>query len=323
MSQHLIAALYKFVELPDYRALQAPVRAFCEAHDIKGTLLLAAEGINGTIAGAPANVKALLAYLRRDPRLSSMTHKESWSNKPPFVRLKVRLKNEIVALGVPGVNPSRMAGTYVKPEDWNALISREDVVVIDTRNTYEVQIGTFKHALNPQLASFSDLPDWLAQQQSSGGCLETKDSKKPKVAMFCTGGIRCEKSTAYLRMQGFDEVYHLEGGILKYLESVPAPGSLWQGQCFVFDERVSVGHGLEPGHYVLCRACGEPLSEEDCKLPSFVKGVSCRHCVDKTSPTKKRGFSERQRQVMLAREKGDLHVGATRTRQRPTSKKKK
>ncbi len=316
MNNYLIAALYQFVELPDHRAMQARLRSFCDAHAIKGTLLLASEGINGTIAGAPDAVHALLAFLRQDPRLSTLTHKESWSDQPPFVRMKVRLKKEIVTLGVPGLNPSRMAGTYVKAKDWNELISRDDVVVIDTRNTYEVRIGTFAQALDPQLAAFSDLPQWLAQQQKPGGRLEEKDSKKPKVAMFCTGGIRCEKSTAYLRMQGFEEVYHLEGGILKYLEEVPAQSSLWQGQCFVFDERVSVGHGLVAGDYTLCRACGEPLSEEDRRLPSFVKGVSCRHCEHDTSATKKQGFSERQRQVTLAKEKGAQHIGATRPRKK-------
>lgn len=310
MNDYLIAALYKFLELPDYRSLQAPIRNFCEAHSIKGTLLLAPEGINGTIAGAPDAVHALLAFLRQDPRLSTLVHKESWSDQPPFVRMKVRLKKEIVTLGVPGVNPSRMAGTYVKAEDWNALISRDDVVVIDTRNTYEVRIGTFAQALDPQLAAFSDLPGWLTQQQKPGGRLAGAGSKKPKVAMFCTGGIRCEKSTAYLRMQGFEEVYHLEGGILKYLEQVPAQNSLWQGQCFVFDERVSVGHGLVAGDYTLCRACGEPLNEEDRRLPSFVKGVSCRHCVQETSAAKKQAFMERQRQVRLAKERGAWHIGA-------------
>jgi UPF0176 protein len=304
------AALYKFVTLPDFAAMQAPLQAFCEANDVRGTLLLAEEGINGTIAGPEAGVRAVLAHLRSDPRLADLDHKESWAHKLPFYRMKVRLKREIVTLGVPGINPNEMAGQYVKPEDWNALISEPDVVVVDTRNDYEVGIGTFKGAVDPKTKSFSELPAWVAEQSAPGGLLAEKDGKKPKVAMFCTGGIRCEKSTAFMRTQGFDEVYHLEGGILKYLETVPEAQSRWQGECFVFDERVSVVHGLATGHYDLCRACRDPISEADKASPLYVAGVSCPHCHDKKTEEQKRGFIERQRQVDYANRRRQPHIGA-------------
>jgi UPF0176 protein len=309
MPAFLIAALYKFVELPDFESMQVPLQACCNANQVKGTLLLAKEGINGTVAGPQAGVRAVLAYLRSDPRLFLLEHKESWSDKPPFVRMKVRLKKEIVTLGVPGVNPSRMAGTYVKPAHWNALIARDDVVVVDTRNDYEVDMGTFKGAINPEVQAFSDLPQWVSRQEQPGGVLHQNDGHKPKVAMFCTGGIRCEKSTALMRMLGYDEVYHLEGGILKYLEHVAQPESQWQGECFVFDERVSVGHGLSPGHFELCRACGHPVGPEDRATASYVKGVSCAHCIDHTSDVQKQRFAERHRQVVLAHQKGRVHIG--------------
>jgi UPF0176 protein len=306
MSKYLTAALYKFVSLPDFRELQAPLLAVCERHRIKGTLLLAEEGINGTIAGLPDDIRHVLDYLRHDPiwqdRLADLEHKESWAGRMPFYRMKVRLKQEIVKLGVPEVKPSEMAGTYVKPEDWNALISAPDVIVVDTRNDYEVAIGTFKGAVNPNTKSFTELPEWVKQEKAL--------HEKPKVAMFCTGGIRCEKSTAYLRSQGFDEVYHLQGGILKYLETVPEDQSLWQGECFVFDERVSVGHGLKQGDFQLCRACRYPLSVEERQSPHFVLGVSCPHCHDKTTPEQKAAFAERQRQVELAEKRHQDHIGA-------------
>ncbi|HEY8118005.1 MAG TPA: rhodanese-related sulfurtransferase [Methylophilaceae bacterium] len=306
MSKYLTAALYKFVSLPDYKELQAPLLACCEANKIKGTLLLAEEGINGTIAGLPENIHALLHYLRNDPifktRLADLEHKEAWAARMPFYRMKVRLKQEIVKLGVPEVKPSEMAGTYVKPEDWNSLISDPNVILVDTRNDYEVAIGTFQGAINPNTKSFTELPAWVKQEQAL--------REKPKVAMFCTGGIRCEKSTAYLRSQGFEEVYHLQGGILKYLETVPEEQSMWQGECFVFDERVSVGHGLKQGDYQLCRACRFPLGPEDRKSPHFVLGVSCEHCYDKTTDEQKQAFAERQRQVELAEKRRRDHIGA-------------
>lgn len=306
MTEFLTAAFYKFVELPDFDDLKAPLLACCEANDVKGIILLATEGINSTIAGPAAGVHAVLAHLRRDPRLADLQHKEAWSARPPFHRMKVRLKREIVTLGVPGISPTLMAGTYVKPADWNALISDPDVVVIDTRNDYEVGIGTFAGAINPAIQSFAMLPEWVQQAPA----LNPASGKKPKVAMFCTGGIRCEKSTAFLRAQGFDEVYHLEGGILKYLETVPETQSLWQGQCFVFDERVSVGHGLTPGQHGLCRACRQPLDDADLASPLFEAGVSCPKCHATTRETQKNSARERQRQWELAKARQQVHIGA-------------
>jgi UPF0176 protein len=290
----LTAAFYQFVSLPDYAQRKAPLLALCEEHRVKGLILLASEGINSTIAGAANDVRAVLAYLRADPLLANLQHKESWSDKPPFHRMKVRLKKEIVTMNVPGISPTHMAGTYVKPQDWNALIADPDVVVVDTRNDYEVEIGTFAHAINPNLKTFAELPDWLDHAKQ----LARPDApgKKPKVAMFCTGGIRCEKSTAYLRSKGYDEVFHLEGGILKYLETVPPAESLWQGECFVFDERVSVGHGLIAGPHALCRACRMPLEEGATESALYEAGVSCPRCHGSTSEAQKSGARERQRQ---------------------------
>lgn len=291
---YLTAAFYLFVTLPDFEARRAPLLALCEQHQVKGLILLAHEGINSTIAGAADDVRAVLAYLRADPLLSCLQHKESWSDKPPFHRMKVRLKKEIVTMNRPGINPTHRAGTYVKPADWNALIANPDVVVVDTRNDYEVEIGSFAHAINPKLKTFAELPAWLDANPQLAGT--SPSNKKPKVAMFCTGGIRCEKSTAYLRAQGFEEVFHLEGGILKYLETVPAEQSLWQGECFVFDERVSVGHGLVPGPHALCRACRQPLEEGASESALFEAGVSCPRCHGITSEAQKSGARERQRQ---------------------------
>ncbi|MCG9891517.1 MAG: rhodanese-related sulfurtransferase [Thermosynechococcaceae cyanobacterium MS004] len=301
MTVFLTAALYKFVELSDFEALQAPLLACCQENNVKGTILLAAEGINGTIAGLPENVYRVLAFLRQDPRLADLTHKESSTNKLPFYRIKVRLKREIVTMGVPGIDPAKMAGQYVKPEDWNALLTDPDVVVVDARNDYEVSVGTFRGAINPQTKSFSELPDWLRQAAAL--------RQKPKVAMFCTGGIRCEKSTAFLRSEGFEEVYHLEGGILKYLETVPETESLWEGECFVFDERVTVVHGLQPGNYELCRACRNPISAADKASELFVEGVSCPTCYGQKTEAQQKAFAERQRQVELARRRNQVHIG--------------
>jgi UPF0176 protein len=302
MTAFLTAALYKFVELPDFAALQSPLFDCCQENNVKGTILLAAEGINGTIAGTAEQVYQVLAFLRQDPRLADLVHKESYAEKPPFYRMKVRLKQEIVKMGVPGINPTQMAGQYVKPEDWNALITDPDVVVIDVRNDYEVGVGTFKGAIDPKTKIFSELPDWVKQEEA------LKD--KPKVAMFCTGGIRCEKSTAFLRSQGFEEVYHLEGGILKYLETVPEEESLWEGECFVFDERVTVRHGLKPGHYELCRACRNPISDAEKESEFYVLGLSCPNCYDQKTEAQKRGLAERQRQIELAKARNQPHMGA-------------
>jgi UPF0176 protein len=301
MSTLIAAAFYQFVDLPDYQALRAPLLARCEALRVKGTIILAPEGINGTIAGDVQDVRAVLQYLRFDPRMSRLEHKESPASSMPFYRMKVKLKREIVTMGVPEVNAARMAGTYVKPEDWNALIDDPDVVLIDARNDYEVELGTFPGAINPQTRSFRELPAWLRAQPAL--------KNKPKVAMFCTGGIRCEKSTAFLRSEGFEHVYHLQGGILKYLEVVPETESRWQGECFVFDERVSVGHGLKPGTYELCRSCRHPLSAADKASPHYEEGVSCPRCYDQLSEDKKRSLLERHRQIELARQRNDSHIG--------------
>ncbi len=305
----LTAALYKFVELPDFAALQAPLLACCESHGVRGTLLLASEGINGTIAGLPEGVHAVLAWLRADPRLTALEHKEAWAEQLPFYRMKVRLKREIVTMGVPEVHPALMAGQYVKPQDWNQLIADPDVVLIDTRNDYEVSIGSFKGAINPATHSFSELPGWVEKEMAAGGKLAASHGKKPRVAMFCTGGIRCEKSTALMRSKGFKEVYHLEGGILKYLETVPQTQSSWEGECFVFDERVSVGHGLAKGDFSLCRSCRDPLSAQDRQSPLYELGVSCAHCHGRTTEEQKRGYRERQRQVELAEARQQAHIG--------------
>ena len=310
MTQYLTAALYKFVELPDFTQLQAPLLERCQQHNIKGTFLLAAEGINGTIAGLPNDVNAVLSYLRSDARLADLTHKKSWASAMPFYRMKVRLKKEIVTLGVPDVHPALMAGQYVKPEDWNDLIAKPHVVVVDTRNDYEVGIGTFTGAVNPATQSFSELPAWVDAQMQPGGALAEVNGTKPTVAMFCTGGIRCEKSTAFLKSKGFGDVYHLEGGILKYLETVPEADSQWQGQCFVFDERVSVGHGLLEGGLALCRSCRDPITVEAVASPLYERGVSCPGCHARTTDEQKAGYRQRQTQVDLAEARKQSHIGA-------------
>ncbi|MEG4519724.1 MULTISPECIES: oxygen-dependent tRNA uridine(34) hydroxylase TrhO [unclassified Microcoleus] len=302
MAYFLTAALYKFVELPDFADLKAPLLDCCNKNNVKGTILLASEGINGTIAGSSEGVHAVLAFLRSDPRFADLVHKESFSEKAPFYRLKIRLKREIVTMGVPDINPRLMAGKYVKPDEWNKLLDDPDVVVVDVRNDFEVSMGTFEGAINPKTKSFSELPEWALQEAA------LRD--KPKIAMFCTGGIRCEKSTAFLRSQGFEEVYHLEGGILKYLETVPEAETRWEGECFVFDERVSVGQGLKPGNYELCRGCRHPISQEDKASELFVLGVSCPHCHDSKTETKKQALSERQRQIELAKRRNQVHIGA-------------
>ena len=300
-SRYVVCALYHFVRLPDYKALQQPLIRLMKAQGVKGTLLLAEEGINGTIAGTRAGIDAVLDFLRQDPRLAALDTKESFDDELPFYRTKVKLKKEIVTMGVEGIDPNRKVGTHVDPKDWNALISQPDVLLIDTRNDYEVQIGTFRNAVNPHTDTFREFPAYVKQHLDP--------QKHRKVAMFCTGGIRCEKSTAYLKEQGFDEVYHLKGGILNYLEKVAATDSLWQGECFVFDNRVSVNHSLEKGDFDQCHACRMPITEEDKHSAVYEKGVSCPHCHGKHSPEQIAHFRERQRQVDLARARGEEHLG--------------
>ncbi|ABO23647.1 rhodanese-related sulfurtransferase [Shewanella loihica] len=302
MSQFVVCALYKFVSLPAFEALQQPLLKEMESLEIKGTLLLASEGINGTVAGSQAGIDSLLAWLDAQPGLDNIVYKLSFDDEMPFYRTKVKLKKEIVTMGVEGIDPRKVVGTYVKPKDWNKLISDPEVLLIDTRNDYEVNIGTFKNAVDPKTQTFREFPDYVKQN------LDPKQHKK--VAMFCTGGIRCEKSTAYLKEQGFDEVYHLEGGVLKYLEEVKPEESLWEGECFVFDNRVSVNHQLEKGQYDQCNACRLPITEEDKQSEHYVQGVSCPHCIDKLSDKQRKRFVERERQVQLAKSRGESHIGS-------------
>ncbi|KAF1049885.1 oxygen-dependent tRNA uridine(34) hydroxylase TrhO [Xylophilus sp.] len=300
----LTASLYRFAALPDCAALQSPLQACCDAHGVRG-LLLAPEGINGTIAGTRAGLQAVLDHLgRSDPRLAGLQPRWAAAPRMPFYRMRVRVKREIVTLGVPGLDAAAHAGTYVAPQDWNALIAQPGMVVIDTRNRYEVAIGSFEGAVDPGTGSFSDFPAWLDAQSQPGGLLEGK----PRVAMFCTGGIRCEKSTALLRVRGFGEVYHLQGGILHYLETVPAPESRWRGACFVFDERVSVGHGLRPAGHTLGRNCRMPLGEAERASPLFMSGVSCPHCHGGLTEERRQSLAERERQTALAERYGREHI---------------
>jgi UPF0176 protein len=298
--RYLTAAFYLFVDLPDCAQFKAPLQALCEAEQVDGLILLAPEGINSTIAGPAQGVHTVLAWLRKQAPFTQLQHKESWSDKAPFRRMRVRIKKEIVTMGVPELRPASQAGHYVSAQDWNALIADPDVLLVDTRNDYEVELGTFDRAINPRIQSFAQLPGWLQAQ----GLL---DPDKPrKVAMFCTGGIRCEKSTALLRAHGLQEVFHLEGGILKYLETVAPDASRWQGECFVFDERVSVAHGVQTGSHQLCRCCRQPLPPGALVSIEFELGVSCPRCFSQTSETQKKSARERQRQWERAKAKAAL-----------------
>jgi len=299
-SEILIAALYRFVRLDDYVELRTPLLDFMLEHEVRGTLLLAREGINGTVAGREAAIDQLLDYLRRDPRLRDLDCTFSRDDEMPFYRSRVKLKKEIVTMGVEDLDPSN-AGSYVKPAEWNALISDPDVTLIDTRNDYESAIGSFDNALHANTTSFREFPEYVRRHLDS--------KKQRKIAMFCTGGIRCEKSTAYLKQQGFEEVYHLQGGILKYLEEVPAEESRWHGECFVFDNRVSVNQALEKGSYDQCHACRRPITETDKQSPQYRPGVSCPFCFAEKSDAERRRFAEREKQVRLARERGAQHLG--------------
>jgi UPF0176 protein len=302
MSKYIVCALYKFVTLENYEAMRQPLLDAMLENHIKGTLLLAAEGINGTISGPREGIDNLLAYLNADVRINPVSSKESLHDDAPFYRTKVKLKKEIVTLGVEGIDPLKTVGTYVKPQDWNALISDPDVTVIDTRNDYEIEIGSFKHAIDPKTQTFREFPEYVKEHLDP--------SKNKKVAMFCTGGIRCEKSTAYLKEQGFDEVYHLEGGILQYLEDVPKEESLWEGDCFVFDNRVAVNHDLEKSIYDQCYACRLPITADDKLSEEFEAGVSCPKCAGTHSDDQIARFREREKQVALADARNESHVGS-------------
>lgn len=308
MSQSIVvAALYKFVTLDDYQALREPLLQCMLDNEVKGTLLLAGEGINGTVSATRAGIDNLLAWLKQDPRFIDIDHKESYCDEQPFYRSKVRLKKEIVTLGVPGVDPNKQVGTYVEPQDWNALIADPEVLLIDTRNDYEVSIGTFEGAIDPKTETFREFPEYVKQHFDP--------AKHKKVAMFCTGGIRCEKASSFMLGQGFEEVYHLKGGILKYLETVPQAETRWQGDCFVFDNRITVRHDLSEGEFEQCHACRTPLSAEDRKSERYVVGESCPHCWDKLSEAARASARERHRQIELAaKRKQPNPLGAVRSK---------
>jgi len=298
---YCVAALYHFAPLSDYKNLREPLQAMCDMLDLTGTILLAHEGINGTIAGTDQAIADILTFLRADPRLIGLEHKESRAAENPFYRMKVRLKKEIVTMGVDGIDPNEVVGTYVEPDEWNDLISDPDVILIDTRNDYEVEIGTFKGAVNPDTQTFREFPKWVEDNR--------ENLNKPKVAMFCTGGIRCEKASAFMKKNGFDDVYHLKGGILKYLETQPKDTSLWEGDCFVFDQRVAVGHHLTESDYDQCYACRYPITETEKSSPLYIKGVSCPRCHNRMSEDQRARFAERQKQIELAKQRGETHIG--------------
>lgn len=299
---YVVAALYKFADFPDYKEFQPKLLTCCKKHKVYGTLLLAEEGINGTIAGTREGIDAVMLLIHTHPAFKEgLEYKESFASQQPFLRTKIRLKKEIVTLGIPGVSPVKTVGEYVEPEDWNNLIQQDDVVLIDCRNDYEYEIGTFKGATNPNTETFREFPEYIKKNFTP--------EKHKKIATFCTGGIRCEKSTSLLKEMGFEEVYHLKGGILKYLETVPKETSLWEGECFVFDNRVAVTHGVEEGQYDQCYGCRYPVSQEQKKHPHYKEGVHCHRCYDKRSTDQHRIAEVRHRQVQIAKEKGIKHLG--------------
>ncbi len=295
MSEIVVAAFYKFAKLPDFKQLQAPFLEFCLSLNINGTILLAAEGVNGTVAGSRSSIDSLISFLKAEPRLHDIEHKESFTNEPPFDRMKVKLKKEIVPLGVSTVDPNELVGTYVSPEEWNELISDPEVVIVDTRNDYEVDIGTFKGAIDPKTKRFRDFPAFVSATLDP--------DKHKKVAMFCTGGIRCEKASSFMLQQGFKEVFHLKGGILKYLEKIPSDKSLWDGECFVFDQRIAVGNGLVVGDHEQCYACRHPVSPQDRESSKFRLGVSCPYCFDNLPEKTRARAIERQKQNVLSKKR--------------------
>ena len=304
----LVAALYKFVEINDLLSLQDNLYNICEENNIMGTILIADEGINGTISGKHNEIKETISSLTSDERFSNIEIKYSSTDKQPFHRMKVRLKKEIVTIGLPEINPNKKVGRYVKPEDWNELISDPNVVVIDTRNKYETKIGSFQNALDPETSSFREFPDWVKKFKNS------KENSNKKIAMFCTGGIRCEKASSLMKEEGFEDVYHLQGGILKYLETIDKENSLWNGECFVFDQRVCLTDELEVGSYKMCFACRMPITEEEMQNEKYIEGISCIYCYDKTTEEKKERFGSRQKQIILAKERGEKHLGGKQTK---------
>ena len=304
----LVAALYKFVEIDDLLSLQSDLHEICEKNNIMGTILIANEGINGTISGKTNEINQTISLLKSDKRFTNIEIKYSSTDKQPFHRMKVRLKKEIVTIGLPKINPNKKVGTYVKPDDWNDLISDPNVVVIDTRNKYETKIGSFQNALDPETSSFREFPDWVKKFKSS------KENANKKIAMFCTGGIRCEKASSLMKEEGFEDVYHLQGGILKYLETIDKENSLWNGECFVFDQRVCLTDELEVGSYKMCFACRMPITEEEMQNEKYIEGISCIYCYDKTTKEKKERLGSRQKQILLAKERGEKHLGGKQTK---------
>ena len=304
----LVASLYKFVEIDDLSPLQDNLYAICNENNIMGTILLANEGINGTISGNANKLKDTIKILMEDKRFSNIEIKYSITDKQPFNRMKIRLKKEIVTIGLPNINPNKKVGTYVKPEDWNDLISNPDVIIIDTRNIYETKIGSFKNALDPKTSSFREFPNWVKKFKNS------KENINKKIAMFCTGGIRCEKASSLMKEEGFEDVYHLQGGILKYLEKVDKKNSLWDGECFVFDQRVCLTDELEIGSYEMCFACRMPITEKEMQNEKYIEGISCIYCYDKTTKEKKERFKSRQKQILLAKNRGEKHLGGRQIR---------
>lgn len=302
MKTYTVAAIYKFISLDDYQSIRQPLLDICLANGVKGTLLLAAEGINGTIAGFSTDIDTVLDYLGQNPRFVDLELKKSTAEQMPFLRMKVKLKKEIVTMGVPDVSPTKQVGTYVAPEQWNELISDPDVIVLDTRNDYEVSIGTFKNAINPETNNFREFPAYVKKNL-------TAEDKNKKIAMFCTGGIRCEKASSYMLSQGFKEVYHIKGGILKYLENIPKEKSLWQGECFVFDSRVAVKENVKQGSYDQCYGCRYPITEADKGSPCYEPGICCPRCYADITPEQRSRFEERHKQVQLARTRKVEHIG--------------
>jgi UPF0176 protein len=300
-TQYIVCALYKFVSLENYQSIRDPLLNFMKEKEVCGTLLLASEGINGTVSGSRSTIDQLLQWLESQPGLNDIVVKESLTNEKPFKRTKVKLKKEIVTMGVQGIDPRKVVGTYVEAKDWNNLINDPDVLLVDTRNDYEYAVGTFEGAVNPNTVSFREFPAYVKDNLSP--------TKHKKVAMFCTGGIRCEKSTAFLKEQGYEDVYHLKGGILKYLENVPKEQTTWKGECFVFDDRVTVDHDLNPGSYAQCNACRMPITSEEQKSEHYEQGVSCPHCFDKSTPEQKARYSEREKQIQLSKVRGEEHIG--------------
>ena len=302
-NRFIVAALYKFVRLPDFRELKRPLLERCRELRLKGTLLLAPEGINGTVAGSREGIDGILDYLHSEPRFADLAHKESLATGVPFHRMKVKLRQEIVSLGLPGIDPEHLRGVYVEPEDWNAEISRPGTLVLDVRNEYETGIGAFKNAVAPDTGTFREFPDYVEKNLNP--------QEHTRVAMYCTGGIRCEKASSYLLSRGFREVVQLQGGILNYLEKVDRDHSRWEGECFVFDSRVAIDHELAEGEFEQCFACRRPLRQEDMASKKYQPGVSCPRCHDDLTPEQRRRFSERQRQVELAESRGEQHIGTS------------